>query len=74
MTKMSFPVGFGKVVYAPGAPKGALRWVWACQCNECSKLDLSARLVGPFKTKREAMADFEAKALALADGWHGVRQ
>jgi hypothetical protein len=49
-----FEIEFGKVIYEPGAPKNAPRWVWRCTCGKCD-----GGSVGPFKTRREAEKDAE---------------
>jgi hypothetical protein len=62
-------ISFGKVTYKPGAPKGAPRWGWQCQCEQCIS---NAAIHGPFKTRREAEQD-AALMIALAqveDGTH----
>ncbi len=56
-------VEYGKVTYAPGAPKNLPRWMWRCACG-CGAMN------GPFRTLREAKADAEAtvlRAVELAD-------
>jgi hypothetical protein len=58
-----------KVEYEPGA---APRWGWVCECERCAKIPWQKRLHGLFKTEREAEKDFEATALKLTEGWHGV--
>jgi hypothetical protein len=58
---MRFDFDFGKVTYAPGAPKGLPRWVWRCACGKCN-----GNLAGPFKTFREAEKDAERWALEIA--------
>ena len=57
---MVFEFDFGKVTYAPGAPKYAPRWIWRCKCG-CGTIN------GPFRTLREAEADAEATALRGAE-------
>jgi hypothetical protein len=59
MTK-SYEIDFGKVTYAPGAPKNLPRWVWRCKCG-CGAMN------GPFRTLREAEADAEATVLRAAE-------
>jgi hypothetical protein len=61
-----YDISFGKVTYAPGAPKNLPRWVWACQCAKCADLEVSERLHGPFKTLKAAERDAEATVLLLA--------
>jgi hypothetical protein len=58
MTKVH-EVDFGKVHYAPGAPKGAPRWVWRCGCDKCRALPSDQGLHGPFKTRKAAEQDAE---------------
>jgi len=76
MTEHVFPIEFGKVTYAPGAPKNAPRWVWRCNYDKCQKLDPQGRrLHGSFRTSREAERDAESAVMLLAaedDGgrWH----
>jgi hypothetical protein len=53
-----WPVGFGKVTYAPGTPKDTPRWVWKCGCDECRDLPQPQGFHGPFKTRQEAEANF----------------
>ena len=48
---------FGKVTYAPGAPKDAPRWFWMCDCEECKKLGDKREIHAAFKTKSEAECD-----------------
>jgi hypothetical protein len=71
MTKQVFPIKFGKVRYAPGAPKTAPRWIWACDCDKCRQS--GARVHGPFKTSREAERDAEAAVMLLAAEDSGAR-
>ena len=59
-------ISFGKVTYAPGAPKNAPRWVWVCDCVKCQKLDFMDKAHGPFKTRREAERDAESTVMLLA--------
>jgi hypothetical protein len=42
------------------------------ECERCAKISWQKRLHGLFKTEREAEKDFEATALKLTEGWHGV--
>jgi hypothetical protein len=57
MTKIH-PIDFGKVAYAPGAPKNAPRWVWRCGCDKCRReLTGTQALHGPFKTLKAAERD-----------------
>jgi hypothetical protein len=59
MTKVH-PIDFGKVTYAPGAPKNAPRWVWRCGCDKCrAELTGTQGLHGPFKTHKAAERDAE---------------
>jgi hypothetical protein len=51
-----YDIRFGKVTYAPGAPKNAPRGVWRCGCDECAPLGIRA-VHGPFRTRREAERD-----------------
>jgi hypothetical protein len=53
---------FGKVTYAPGAPKNAPRWVYQCACNKCD-----GGLIGPFRTFKEAKTHAEQSALAITE-------
>jgi hypothetical protein len=50
-------IGFGKVTYAPGAPKDAPRWIWRCGCDQCRQLPITQGLHGPFKTRKAAERD-----------------
>jgi hypothetical protein len=71
MTRQVFPISFGKVTYAPGAPKNAPRWIWRCDCAECQKLN---RIRGPFRTRREAERDAESAVMLIAAEDHGGRR
>jgi hypothetical protein len=53
---------FGKVTYAPGAPKNAPKWVYRCRCGQCD-----GDLVGPFRTFKEAEAHAEQWAPAITE-------
>jgi hypothetical protein len=57
-------IDFGKVTYAPGAPKKAPRWIWKCACDKCHDLPFPQGVHGPFKTRRAAEAD-AAECIAL---------
>jgi hypothetical protein len=72
-TAMEFPVSFGKVTYAPRAPKNAPRWIWICECQECARLDWTERVHGPFKTRREAERNFAEKVRDTVSGWDGTQ-
>ncbi len=67
---MTFEISFGKVTYAPGAPKNAPRWVWACVCASCQANGTD--LHGPFKTLRQAERDAEqvTALIAAEEGTH----
>jgi hypothetical protein len=67
-TSILITIGFGKVTYAPGAPKGLPRWVWQCQCQECVS---NGAIHGPFKTQREAELDAE-QIVALVQSEDGT--
>jgi len=69
--RLEFPVVFGKVTYAPGAPKNAPRWVWSCICEKCKALPEPV-LRGPFKTSKEAERDAVRMISQLAEGWAGT--
>jgi hypothetical protein len=58
---IKFEFEFGKVSYAPGAPKNAPRWVWRCACGKCD-----GGMKGPFKTLREAKKHAQTIALDIA--------
>jgi hypothetical protein len=67
-----FNIAFGKVRYAPGAPKNAPRWIWRCTCDECKAKGLDAAH-GPFRTMREAEQDAQNTCILIAsepDGLH----
>jgi hypothetical protein len=53
---------FGKVTYAPGAPKNAPRWVYRCNCGQCD-----GGMVGPFRTLKEAKAHAEQWATDIVE-------
>lgn len=57
--RQHFNIDFGKVRYAPGAPKNAPR-VWRCACG-CNAVH------GPFKTLKEAERDAEQTCLRVAE-------
>jgi hypothetical protein len=53
-------VDFGKLRYAPGAPKNAPCWAWRCGCDKCRRELTGAQgLHGPFKTRKAAERDAE---------------
>ena len=62
---MKFEIAFGKVKYAPGAPKNAPGWIWRCTCAECDAKGMAA-VHGPFKTRREAERDAEECCTLIA--------
>jgi hypothetical protein len=64
-----FNIEFGKLRYAPGAPKNASRWIWRCSCSECRA---KALFHGPFRTKREAEEDAENACMLVASEPDGV--
>jgi hypothetical protein len=57
-TENGYTIGYAKIVYPPGTPKDAPRWVWKCFCDQCRDLPPPQGIHGPFKTRREAEADF----------------
>jgi hypothetical protein len=69
---LEFPIAFGKVTYAPGAPKNAPRWTWACQCAECANR-AEPQLHGPFNTLKEAERHAVRTIREITDGWDGLR-
>jgi hypothetical protein len=60
----TFNIAFGKVTYAPGAPKNAPRWVWRCDCAACAKKSFKETVRGPFKTRAAVERD-AAQAIQL---------
>jgi hypothetical protein len=66
------PVDFGQLTYEPGAPKNAPRWVWKCDCDECSQRPLLDVLHGPFKTLRAAEKDAEQVIMLMASEPQGT--
>jgi hypothetical protein len=65
-------IDFGQVTYEPGAPKNAPRWVWKCDCDECSQRPLLDVLHGPFKTLRAAEKDAEQVIILMASEPQGT--
>jgi hypothetical protein len=58
-------LNFGRITYEPGAPKNAPRWVWRCECEQCSRLPWEETFHGPFKTRLDAERDAEQLVLLV---------
>jgi hypothetical protein len=61
--RQRFDIQFGKVTYAPGAPKNAPRWIWRYVCG---RRECEDAVHGPFKTETEAVRDAEQTCLRVA--------
>jgi hypothetical protein len=70
--KRRYDIGFGKVIYKPGAPKNSPRWIWTRECEQCEPIPILEKAHGPLKTRREAEHDAEQKVLLLAANGGGA--